>query len=79
MTKIRTISVIGAGAMWAAYAAMFSDAGDFSVSFVARGDCYKRLKEGSLMVNGKQYAVPVIQPDEVTEPAHLAMQNGRKP
>ena len=54
MTKIRKISIIGAGAMGAAYAAMLSDAGDFSVSFVARGERYKRLREGSLTVNGKQ-------------------------
>ena len=73
MKKIRKISIIGAGAMGAAYAAMFSDAGEFSVSFVARGERYKRLREGSLTVNGKQVAVPVIHPDEVTEPAHLIL------
>jgi 2-dehydropantoate 2-reductase len=73
MTKIRKISIIGAGAMGAAYAAMFSEAGDFSVSFVARGERYKRLREGNLTVNGKQYAVPVIHPDEVKEPAHLVL------
>ena len=73
MKKIRNISIIGAGAMGAAYAAMFSEAGDFSVSFVARGERYKRLKEGSLTVNGKQVAVPVIHPDEVTEPADLIL------
>ena len=73
MTKIRKISIIGAGAMGAAYAAMFSEAGDFSVSFVARGERYKRLREGSLTVNGKQYAVPAIHPDEVKEPAHLVL------
>jgi len=73
MKKIRNISIIGAGAMGAAYAAMFSEAGDFSVSFVARGERYKRLKEGSLTVNGKQVAVPVIHPYEVTEPADLIL------
>ncbi|MGD2011694.1 MAG: 2-dehydropantoate 2-reductase [Desulfobacterales bacterium] len=73
MTKIRKISIFGAGAMGAAYAAMFSDAGDFSVSFVARGERYKRLKQGSLTVNGKRYAVPVIHPDEVTKPADLIL------
>ena len=73
MKKIRNISIIGAGAMGAAYAAMFSDAGEFSVSFVARGERCKRLGEGSLMVNGKQVAIPVIHPDEVTEPAHLIL------
>jgi len=73
MKKIRKISIIGAGAMGAAYAAMFSEAGNFSVSFVARGQRYKRLKEGSLTVNGKQVAAPVIHPDEVTEPADLVL------
>ena len=73
MKKIRNISIIGAGAMGAAYAAMFSDAGEFSVSFVARGERCKRLGEGSLVVNGKQVAIPVIHPDEVTEPAHLIL------
>ena len=73
MKKIRNISIIGAGAIGAAYAAMLSEAGDFSVSFVARGERYKRLKEGSLTVNGKQVAVPVIHPDEVTEPADLVL------
>jgi 2-dehydropantoate 2-reductase len=73
MKKIRKISIIGAGAMGAAYAAMFSEAGNFSVSFVARGQRYKRLKEGSLTVNGKQVVVPVIHPDEVKEPADLVL------
>ena len=73
MKKIRNISIIGAGAMGAAYAAMFSEAGDFSVSFAARGERYKRLREGSLTVNGKQVAVPVIHPNEVKEPAHLVL------
>jgi ketopantoate reductase len=54
MKKIRNIPIIGAGTMGAAYAAMFSDAGEFSISFVARGERYKRLRESSLTVNGKQ-------------------------
>lgn len=73
MKKIRIISIIGAGAMGAAYAAMFSEAEGFSVSFVARGDRCKRLREGSLAVNGRPYAIPVIHPDEVAEPADLVL------
>ncbi|UCF90617.1 MAG: 2-dehydropantoate 2-reductase [Desulfobacterales bacterium] len=71
--KIQRISIIGAGAMGAAYAALFSDAGDFAVSFVARGERYRRLKQGALTINGKPYVVPVIHPDEVTEPADLIL------
>jgi 3-hydroxyacyl-CoA dehydrogenase len=37
MIKIEKIAIIGAGAMEAAHAAMFSEAGNFSVSFLALG------------------------------------------
>ena len=40
--------------MRAAYAAMFSSAGDFSIFFVARGERYQRLKQGHLVVNNTQ-------------------------
>lgn len=71
--KITTIAIVGAGAMGAAYASMFADAGDFSVFFVARGERYQRLKNGPLSVNGKQYAIAVINPDEVKEPADFVL------
>jgi 2-dehydropantoate 2-reductase len=71
--RIQKIAIIGAGAMGAAYAAMFSDAKDFSVSFVARGERYQRLTQESLSVNGKKYVLPVIHPDAVKEPAHLVI------
>jgi 2-dehydropantoate 2-reductase len=59
--------------MGAAYAAMFSEAKDFSVSFAARGERYRRLAQEPLTVNGKQYSVPVVHPDQVEEPAHLVI------
>jgi 2-dehydropantoate 2-reductase len=70
---IRNISILGAGAMGAAYAAMFADAGSFSVSFVARGERFRRLKAADLAVNGNPYDIPVIHPDEVSEPADLIL------
>ncbi len=60
MAKIHNIAIIGAGAMGATYAAMFFDAGEFSVSFVARGEHCKRLKEGSLTVNGKSVKTGIV-------------------
>jgi 2-dehydropantoate 2-reductase len=72
-TKIRKIAIFGAGAMGAAYAAMFMDARDFSVSFVARGERYRKLAQGVFKVNGKQYTIPVIHPDKVMEPAQLVI------
>jgi 2-dehydropantoate 2-reductase len=70
-TKIRKIAIFGAGAMGAAYAAMFMDAQDFSVSFVARGERYRKLAQGVLKVNGKPYTIPVIHPDKIKAPAQL--------
>ena len=71
--KIQNISIIGAGAMGAAYASMFTDAGKFSVSFVARGERYRRLQQEVLTVNGRPLAIPVIHPDDVAGPSHLVI------
>jgi 2-dehydropantoate 2-reductase len=49
MKKIKTVYIMGAGAMGAAYAAMFTDAIGFSVAFVARGKRYERLKNKTFM------------------------------
>jgi 2-dehydropantoate 2-reductase len=73
MTAIRKISIVGAGAMGAAYAAMFTDAAGFSVSFVARGERYERLKNKTLTVNDRLYNVPVVHPNKVSEPADLIL------
>lgn len=70
---IKTVAIVGAGAMGAAYASMFSDAGDFSVFFVAGGKRHQRLKEQPLTVNGKTYAIAAVQPEEVGEPADLVL------
>jgi len=70
---IRNISIIGAGAMGAAYAAMFSEAEGFSVSFAARGNRHRRLSQGALRINGKSYGIPVIHPDKIAEPADLIL------
>lgn len=71
--KIEKIAIVGAGAMGAAYAAMFSEAGGFDVRFVARGDRYQRLTGGPVRVNGKPYDIPVVHPDAVQQPAHLVI------
>jgi 2-dehydropantoate 2-reductase len=73
MTAIKKISIVGAGAMGAAYAAMFTDAAGFSVSFVARGERYERLKNKTFTVNGRLYHIPVVHPDTVPEPADLIL------
>ena len=71
--KIRTVGIVGAGAMGAAYASMFFDAGDFRVFFAARGERYQRLKRGPLEVNGRRYAIAVENPDQVGEACDLVL------
>jgi 2-dehydropantoate 2-reductase len=64
VNQIESVVIVGAGAMGAAYAAMFSDAGGFNVSFAASGKRYEKLSQGSLSVNGSTYTVPVVLPEE---------------
>ncbi len=59
--------------MGAAYAAMFTDAVGFSVSFVARGERYERLKKQTFHVNEGLYHIPVVHADKVTEHADLVI------
>jgi 2-dehydropantoate 2-reductase len=73
MTAIRNVTILGAGAMGAAYAAMFSEAGDIAVSFVAEGERYDRLKRQGVSVNGKHYDVAMVRPDESVQPADLIL------
>jgi len=73
MKPIRTIAVVGAGAMGAAYAAMFTDAGGLDVFFVAGGERRRRLSSGPISVNGRAYAIPVIDPATSPDPADLIL------
>jgi 2-dehydropantoate 2-reductase len=59
--------------MGAAYAAMFTDAVGFSVSFVARGKRYEHLKNTTLCVNDRLYPVSAVHPDKAPEPADLIL------
>jgi 2-dehydropantoate 2-reductase len=71
MRKVRNVAILGAGAMGAYFATSFFGAHGFSTTLVARGRRYDRLKSQGLSVNGKQYAIPVIHPDETPPPADL--------
>jgi 2-dehydropantoate 2-reductase len=71
MKDISKVAILGAGAMGGFFASKFFDADDISTSLVARGPRYDRLKSQGLVVNGKEYFIPVIHPDEVTIPADL--------
>lgn len=72
-TKINSIAIVGAGAMGAAYASMFIDVGCFQPYFLASGKRYQLLSTQKLQVNGKSYAVPVKQPEDVKTAADLVI------
>jgi len=71
MNKTNKVVILGAGAMGAFFAARFFDADEDATGVVARGQRYERLKKDGLVVNGKHYPIPVIHPDEATEPSEL--------
>ncbi|MFZ5866887.1 MAG: ketopantoate reductase family protein [Thermodesulfobacteriota bacterium] len=71
MNEIKNVAVLGAGAMGAAYASRFFDASSFSTVLVAREPRYDQLRAEGLVVNGKQYSIPVVHPDETAPPADL--------
>ena len=66
---IKTIALIGAGAMGACYASKFYEIDPNCISLVATGDRYDRLKEKGLVVNGKHYLFNVIRPEEKSPPS----------
>ena len=71
--SIEKISIIGAGALGAAYAAMLHDIDPQCVAFVAGGERVERLRREGVIVNGKHYNIPVLIPEERTAPADLVM------
>lgn len=71
MSSIKSISIVGAGAMGAFYVSKFSDMDTSSVSVIAGGKRYDRLKTEGIIVKGKHYMVPVVHPEEKTTPADL--------
>ena len=71
MQEIKKIAVLGAGALGATYAARFFDMDPESVVVIADGERYKRLKAHGFLINGEQYDIPVVRPDEGEAPVDL--------
>jgi 2-dehydropantoate 2-reductase len=71
--EIKTIAIVGAGAMGAAYASMLFEADSFSFFFLAQGERYERLNKEPLLVNGKSYTIAVKRPEDVKEPVDLVL------
>jgi 2-dehydropantoate 2-reductase len=71
MQEIKKVAILGAGAMGAYFAGRFFDTAGFSTALIAKGQRKDRLEKNGLVVNGKAYAIPVLNPDEATSPADL--------
>ena len=69
--SITTTSIIGAGALGASYGGLLYDMDMRSVSFVAGGSRFERLRKEGLIVNGKRYFIPVIPPEDLSAPSDL--------
>jgi len=67
------IAILGAGAMGSAYAARFAEAPDCKTVLVARGERHERLAREGIVVNDVAYRLPVVHPEEVTDPADLIL------
>jgi 2-dehydropantoate 2-reductase len=65
---IKTVSIFGAGALGASYAGMLYDMDRESVHFVAGGNRYEQLRRKCIIVNGVQYTIPVVTPDDQNTP-----------
>jgi 2-dehydropantoate 2-reductase len=72
-SSIETISIIGAGALGAVYAAMLHDIDPRCVAFVAGGERAERLGREGVVVNGRPYHISVLTPEDRAEPADLVM------
>jgi 2-dehydropantoate 2-reductase len=70
---IRTVSILGAGAIGATYAALLYDADPTCVTLVAGGERYDRLTRQGLVVNGVLYHIPVLRPEDAAPPADLVL------
>ena len=73
MPPIRTVSILGAGAIGATYASLLYDADPTCVSLVAGGERYERLTRQGLIVNGVSYHIPVLRPEDTAPPADLVL------
>jgi len=68
---VENVAIVGAGALGAAYGSILFDMDKRSVAFVAAGDRLERLRQEGLIVNGRQYDIPVLHPDDPSPPADL--------
>ncbi len=70
---IQRITIVGAGAMGAAYASLFYEMDPGCIFLLAGGERYTNLKREGLIVNGKRYSLSVVKPEEHHPPSDFIM------
>lgn len=70
MPDISNVAILGAGALGSYFASRFFETG-FSTCLLATGTRRERLIKNGLIVNGKQYNIPVVDADKALEPVDL--------
>lgn len=73
MQEIQSVVILGAGALGAMYAALFQESGAFQTAVLARGERFERLQRGGFVINGKPCHIPVLHPDQASQPADLIL------
>lgn len=73
MDKVEKISLIGLGAIGAAYAAKLHDMDPDSLRIIADQDRIDRYSESGFIVNGRSYQFNYINPETETKPADLVL------
>jgi 2-dehydropantoate 2-reductase len=71
--KINTVSIIGLGAIGAAYGSKLFDVLHDSFRVVANGERIQRFQQNGLYINGEKYEFPYITPETKTEPSDLVI------
>lgn len=71
MAEMKSVLILGAGALGAAYGSMFYKMNPNSVSLAASGKRAERLQSEGLVVNKETYKIPVITPDDEVQPFDL--------
>jgi 2-dehydropantoate 2-reductase len=71
MPVIRKVAILGAGAIGAYFGKSFFDSPEFQTSLIATGSRYDKLKNKGLVINGKPYLIPVINPVQAVSPVDL--------
>jgi len=68
---IKSVGVIGAGAMGAFYASKLYQMDSSCVSLIATNPRYQKLRDNGLVVNGRSYPFNVINPEHDCQPLDL--------